>query len=48
MGCWRDLVSEKKQAVLTLEAMVKSLKTLRRESWLARLEARSRLSLFKF
>ena len=46
--CWRDPVFEKKQAVLTLGVLTKSLRNLRKECWLARVEARSKLSPFQY
>ena len=43
-GCLRDRLSEKEQAELSLKTVTQSLKRIRRESWLARIEARTKLS----
>ena len=43
-GCLRDKLSEKKQAELLLKIVTQSLKRIRKESWLARIEARTKLS----
>ena len=46
--CWRDMISERKQADLTFKNVVRSLQRLRRECWLARVEARARLSPYQY
>ena len=43
-SCWRDGVSERKQAEFTLKNVVLRLQRLRRECWVARVEARAKLS----
>ena len=42
--CWRDFLFKKQQAMLSQEAMTRSLNKLRKECWKARVETRYRLS----
>ena len=46
--CWRDVDSHKEQVKLMLRALTTSLSTLRKECWVARQEARLRLSLYQY